>query len=77
VSKIEISLPNDTYAELERLVDEEFLTRERAIEELLSMGLSAYGGAESADPDPSAPLDSGFGEGAENNLWDTSGREEF
>jgi hypothetical protein len=77
VSKIEISLPNDTYAEFERLVDEEFLTRERAIEELLSMGLSAYGPAGSSDADSSAPLDSGFGEGAENNLWDTSGREEF
>lgn len=40
---IEVSLPDRVDTEIDRLVDQgEFLNREQAIEELLSMGMSAY-----------------------------------
>jgi len=43
VSRIEISLPDQTYAEITRLVDQgEFLDEDKAFEELISMGMSAY-----------------------------------
>ncbi|SNZ12665.1 hypothetical protein SAMN06269185_1859 [Natronoarchaeum philippinense] len=40
---IEVSLPDRVDTEIDRLVDQgEFLNREQAVEELLSMGMSAY-----------------------------------
>ncbi len=43
VSRIEISLPDQTYAEITRLVEQgEFLDEDKAFEELISMGVSAY-----------------------------------
>ena len=40
---IEVSLPDRVDTEIDRLVDQgEVLNREQAIEELLSMGMSAY-----------------------------------
>ncbi|WP_247009682.1 DUF7120 family protein [Halorientalis litorea] len=39
---VEVSLPQDVHAQFERLVDEEFVTEEEAVEELLSAGLDAY-----------------------------------
>ncbi|QCJ46716.1 MULTISPECIES: cell surface protein [Haloprofundus] len=42
MAQIEITLPNDKQAQFERLAAEEFLTEERAIEGLLSVGLEAY-----------------------------------
>ncbi|MFB6082523.1 MAG: ribbon-helix-helix domain-containing protein [Halanaeroarchaeum sp.] len=43
MTTVEVTLPDDLDAELDRMVDEgQFLSREQAIEELLSTGLSAY-----------------------------------
>ncbi|MFB6107652.1 MAG: CopG family transcriptional regulator [Haloplanus sp.] len=40
---IEVSLPDDVDIEIEQLVEEgEFLNRDQAVEELLSLGISAY-----------------------------------
>lgn len=40
---VEVSLPEHVESEIARLVDQgEFLNREQAVEELLSMGVSAY-----------------------------------
>jgi len=38
----EVSLPEDVYTKLERMTEEEFVSREAAVEELLAMGLDAY-----------------------------------
>ncbi|KTG08420.1 hypothetical protein AUR64_19520 [Haloprofundus marisrubri] len=52
MAQIEITLPNDKQAQLDRLTEEEFLNEERAIEELLSAGLEAYRGvADQAEPE--------------------------
>lgn len=49
---IEVSLPDRVDSEIDRLVEQgEFLNREQAIEELLSMGMSAYESTESAGQD--------------------------
>jgi Arc/MetJ-type ribon-helix-helix transcriptional regulator len=41
--EVEVTLPDRIESEIERLVDQgEFLNRERAVEELLSMGMGAY-----------------------------------
>ncbi len=40
--RVEISLSEETLAELDRLVDAEFVSREEATADLLSMGLDAY-----------------------------------
>lgn len=48
--EVEVSLPDRIDSEIARLVDQgEFLNREQAIEELLSMGVSAYAPAETTD----------------------------
>ncbi|WP_459192697.1 DUF7120 family protein [Halosimplex sp. J119] len=39
---VEVSLPEDVFTKLERITEEEFVSREAAVEELLSMGLDAY-----------------------------------
>lgn len=48
VPDIEVSLPDRVDSEIDRLVEQgDFLNREQAIEELLSMGMSAYDTTES------------------------------
>jgi len=48
--EVEVSLPDRIDSEIARLVDQgEFLNREQAVEELLSVGVSAYATAESTD----------------------------
>lgn len=43
VPSVEVSLPDRVDSEIDRLVEQgDFLNREQAIEELLSMGMSAY-----------------------------------
>ncbi len=43
MGEIEVSLPDRIDSEIARLVEQgEFLNREQAVEELLSMGVSAY-----------------------------------
>jgi Arc/MetJ-type ribon-helix-helix transcriptional regulator len=54
--EVEVSLPDRIDSEIARLVDQgEFLNREQAVEELLSMGVSAYAPAETTD-DPDEDL---------------------
>lgn len=51
MSKIELSLPDRIHSEIDRLVEQgEFLNREQAVEELLSMGVSAYDVDEESAP---------------------------
>jgi hypothetical protein len=65
---VEVTLPDELLSEFEQLVDEEFVTEEQAVEELISMGIDAY----NVDVvDEGAPGDD-FMEGAENNLFDTA-----
>ncbi len=48
--EVEVSLPDRIDSEIARLVNQgEFLNREQAVEELLSMGVSAYAPAETTD----------------------------
>ena len=48
--EVEVSLPDRIDSEIARLVEQgEFLNREQAVEELLSMGVSAYTTTESTD----------------------------
>jgi Arc/MetJ-type ribon-helix-helix transcriptional regulator len=50
----EISLPDDVDIEIRQLVDEgEFINRDQAVEELLSLGVSAY----TTDESPSQTTD--------------------
>jgi Arc/MetJ-type ribon-helix-helix transcriptional regulator len=54
MSKVEVSLPDRIDSELDRLVEQgEFVNRDQAVEELLSMGVSAYDTTtdESQEPD--------------------------
>jgi hypothetical protein len=68
MSIIEVTLPDELLSEFEQLVDEEFVTEEQAVEELLTMGIDAY----NVDVvDDSEPGDD-FMDGAENNLFDTA-----
>ena len=65
---VEVTLPDELLSEFEQLVDEEFVTEEQAVEELLSMGIDAYN---VNVVDESEPGDD-FMDGAENNLFDTA-----
>jgi metal-responsive CopG/Arc/MetJ family transcriptional regulator len=40
--QVEVSLPEDVYVQFERLAEEEFLSEEEAVSELLRLGLDAY-----------------------------------
>jgi Arc/MetJ-type ribon-helix-helix transcriptional regulator len=53
MSKVEVSLPDRIDSEIRRLVEQgEFVNRDQAVEELLSMGMSAYDTTtESQEPD--------------------------
>lgn len=65
---VEVTLPDELLSEFEQLVDEEFVTEEQAVEDLLKMGIDAY----NVDAvDDSEPGDD-FMQGAENNLFDTA-----
>ena len=47
---VEVSLPDRIDSEIDRLVEQgEFLNREQAVEELLTMGVSAYAPTEEAE----------------------------
>ena len=48
--KVEVSLPDRVETEIDRLVEQgEFVNRDQAVEELLSMGVSAYDTTEETD----------------------------
>ncbi|MFB6131009.1 MAG: hypothetical protein ABEJ28_09340 [Salinigranum sp.] len=70
---VEVSLPEDVYAEFERAVDEEFMSEERAVEELLGLGVDAY----RSEPDSDEEEISSRFAGAEGNLWDTADDRSF
>lgn len=54
MAEIELNLPDRIDGEIDRLVDQgEFLNREQAIEELLSLGMSSYDTSE----EPTRELD--------------------
>ncbi|MUV57254.1 hypothetical protein SAMN04487947_4017 [Halogeometricum rufum] len=65
---VEVTLPDELLTDFENLVDEEFVSEEQAVEELLSMGIDAYN---VNVVDESTPGDD-FMDGAENNLFDTA-----
>ena len=65
---VEVTLPDELLSEFEQLVDEEFVTEEQAVEELLTMGIDAYNVDTIDDSDPGDD----FMDGAENNLFDTA-----
>ncbi|ELZ88779.1 hypothetical protein C438_13771 [Haloferax denitrificans ATCC 35960] len=66
---VEVNLPDELLVEFEQLVDEEFISEEQAVEELLSMGMDAYG----APVDDEDGVQSDFVQSAQNNLFDTAG----
>jgi Arc/MetJ-type ribon-helix-helix transcriptional regulator len=48
--KVEVSLPDRVETEIDRLIEQgEFVNRDQAVEELLSMGVSAYDTTEETD----------------------------
>jgi hypothetical protein len=65
---VEVTLPDELLTEFEQLVDEEFVTEEQAVEELISMGIDAYNVDVTDQSDPGDD----FMESAENNLFDTA-----
>jgi hypothetical protein len=65
---VEVTLPDELLSEFEQLVDEEFVTEEQAVEELLTMGIDAYNVTVVDDDKPGDD----FMDGAENNLFDTA-----
>lgn len=64
---VEVNLPEALLAQLERLSEEEFVTEEEAIEELITAGLDAY----NTGPDPVEESDMAgdYGQGS----WDAAG----
>lgn len=55
--KTEVDLPDRIDSDITRLVEQgEFLNREQAYEDLLKMGISAYGPAEETAEDPGEDL---------------------
>ncbi|WP_092662852.1 DUF7120 family protein [Halorientalis persicus] len=65
---VEVSLPQDVHAQFERLVDEEFVTEEEAVEELLSAGLDAY--TRDVSGDDRGPTD--VADEYADDMWDTA-----
>ncbi|MEF8775801.1 MAG: CopG family transcriptional regulator [Haloarculaceae archaeon] len=52
MSRVKVSLPDQTASEITRLVEQgEFLNEDQAIEELLTLGVQAYGTEEETEPD--------------------------
>jgi len=57
MAKTEFDLPDRIINDIDRLVESgEFLNREQAFEELLTMGVSAYGPAEEETQEPGEDL---------------------
>ena len=57
VPKTQVDLPDRIDSEIDRLVESgDFVNREQAVEELLSMGISAYGPAEETTEEPGEDL---------------------
>jgi Arc/MetJ-type ribon-helix-helix transcriptional regulator len=57
MAKTNVDLPDRIITEIDRLVESgEFLNREQAYEELLTMGVSAYGPAEEETQEPGEDL---------------------
>jgi len=57
MAKTNVELPDRIITEIDRLVESgEFLNREQAYEELLTMGVSAYGPAEEETQEPGEDL---------------------
>ena len=55
--KVEVTLPDRITGDIDRLVDQdEFVNREQAVEELLSMGVSAYDTVEEQTPNEGEDL---------------------
>jgi Arc/MetJ-type ribon-helix-helix transcriptional regulator len=55
--KVEVSLPDRIETEIARLVEQgEFVNRDQAVEELLSMGVSAYDTVEESGPETDEDL---------------------
>ncbi|WP_224450266.1 ribbon-helix-helix domain-containing protein [Haloprofundus salilacus] len=51
MSRVELTLPDDLSDRIDMLVEQgEFLTRQKAMEELLSMGISTYDTVDDEDP---------------------------
>ncbi|MFB6083851.1 MAG: hypothetical protein ABEJ94_06370 [Halorientalis sp.] len=65
---VEVSLPQDVHAQFERLVDEEFVTQEEAVEELLSAGLEAYTRDVSGDDRGATDVADEYAD----DMWDTA-----
>ena len=64
---VEVSLPQDVYAQFERLVEEDFVTEEEAVEALLSAGLDAY--TRDTSGDDRAP---DMADEYADDMWDTA-----
>ena len=62
-----VTLPERDYMQFEQLVEEEFVTREEAVEELLRAGIEAYGTGPSEEP---AGTD--VSEEFADDMWDTA-----
>lgn len=55
--KVQVTLPDQVESEIQQLVQQgEFLNREQAVEELLSMGISAYDIGEDTTTEPDEEL---------------------
>lgn len=67
MSDIEVTLPDDLYAQLQRFADEEFVNEQDAIESLLSAGLDAYRPRDTTEK-AGTDLSEEFGE----DMWDTA-----
>jgi len=65
--RVEVSLPEELYAEFEQLVEEEFVNRDEAVEELLSAGMNAYR-PEIEETDP----ESEFAQEYAEDMWDST-----
>ena len=66
VPTIEVSIPEEVLSEFERLVEQEFVNRDEAIEQLLTAGVDAYTRDYEADE-----ID--FAEEYADDMWDTAG----
>lgn len=57
MAKTDVDLPDRIISDIDRLVDAgEFVNREQAFEELLAMGVSAYGPSEETTEEPGEDL---------------------
>lgn len=64
---VEVTLPDDLYAQLQRIAEEEFVNERDAVEQLLSAGLDAYRPRETTEP-AGTDLSEEFAE----DMWDTA-----